>query len=123
MAVLHSYKELIVWQRAMDLVLAIYLLTQKFPSDERFGLTSQMRRAAVSIPFNIAEGRTRGSRKEFTQFVRIAYGSCSELETQLFIAQKLPSSEKIDYTKAIGLLNEVSKMLRSMIIKLEPERN
>ena len=121
--ILHSYKDLIVWQRSMDLVLAVYMSTSQLPTDERFGLISQIRRAAVSIPSNIAEGRTRGSRKEFVQFVRIAFASCAELETQILIAQKLSSLGKIDYTKTLGLLTEVSKMLRSMIIKLEPQRN
>lgn len=123
MATLHSHKELIVWQRSMDLVLSVYKISSLFPPDEKFGLTSQMRRAVVSIPSNIAEGRARGTRKEFVQFVRIAFGSCTELETQLLIAQKLPFKEKIDYTKTLGLLSEVSKMLRSIIFKLGPEQN
>ncbi len=76
---LHSYKELVVWQRAVELVVEIYNITDKFPKEELYGLASQMRRAAVSIPSNIAEGRLRGHRKEFRQFLLIAYGSGGEL--------------------------------------------
>ena len=80
---IHSYKNLLVWQRSMDLVVAIYGLTKKFPKEEIYGLTSQMRRASVSIPSNIAEGRFRGTRKDYLQFLRIAYSSGAELETQM----------------------------------------
>ncbi len=76
-----SYKDLIVWQRSMELVTAIYKLTETFPRAEVFGLTSQMRRAAVSIPSNIAEGRRQSSKRDFRQFLVIAFGSGSELET------------------------------------------
>jgi len=83
--ILKSYKDLIVWQRSMELVIAVYFLTEKYPKSELYGLVSQMRRAAVSIPSNIAEGRRRGSKKEFRQFLIIAYSSGAELETQIEI--------------------------------------
>ena len=84
-----SYRELIVWQKAIDLVVAIYRITQSFPREEAFGLTSQLRRAAVSIPSNIAEGQGRRSAKEFQRFLDIARGSLQEVETQLLIANRL----------------------------------
>jgi len=83
------FRDLRVWQKGVDLVKEIYTITKSFPSDELYGLTSQMRRAAVSIPSNIAEGFRRKGAKEFKQFLTIALGSCSELETQTVIAHEL----------------------------------
>ena len=80
-----SYRELIVWKKGMELTKAVYALTQHFPSDERFGLTSQLRRAAVSVPSNIAEGQARRSSAEFRQFISVSLGSLAELETQLIL--------------------------------------
>jgi len=118
--VINSYKNLIVWQRSIELVINIYKLTEKFPVTEIYGLTSQMRRSSVSIPSNIAEGRRRGTRKDYLQFLRVAYGSGSELETQLLIAQKLSFGDNLAYNRAGGLLNEVMKMLNVMIKKINP---
>ena len=84
-----SYTELDVWKKAIQLVLAVYRATQRFPTDELYGLRSQMRRAEVSIPSNIAEGQLRHSRKDFQRFVSMARGSLGELETQLIIAREL----------------------------------
>ena len=84
-----SYKDLIAYQKAYKLALEIYRITQKFPDSEKYGLSMQMRRAAVSIPSNIAEGYRRGSRKEYVQFLRIAFGSHSELETQISLSVDL----------------------------------
>jgi len=111
-----SFKELIVWQRAMELAQQIYRVSRDFPSSEQYGLTSQMRRSAVSIPSNIAEGRKRGTRKDFMQFLRIADGSAAELETQIILAgsfYKLPG-----LARAHELLIEVQKMLGAMLKKL-----
>ena len=105
----------------MELVALIYKTTYSFPKEEIYGLTSQIRRAAISIPSNIAEGRGRGTKKEFTQFLRISYGSCAELETQLEVAKKLSFGEKLDYNKVDILLTEVSKMLYVMIKNLNPK--
>ena len=116
---IQSYKELIVWQKSMDLVVLVYILTEGFPKEELYGLTTQMRRAAVSIPSNIAEGKLRGSRKEFIQYLRIAYGSGGELETQIEIAKRLPKTADLDFTKVDGLLSEVMKMLNGLISKLQ----
>lgn len=118
--VTHSYKDLIVWQRAIEVVLAVYDLTRKFPKEEIYGLTSQMRRSAVSIASNIAEGRGRGTRPDYLQFLRMAYGSGAELETQLEIARRLPETSNFDYEKVCGLLAEVLKMLYVMIRNLNP---
>lgn len=117
--IIYSYKDLIVWQKAVALVTAIYALTDKFPQTEIYGLTAQLRRAAVSIPSNIAEGRRRGSRKDFRQFLIIAYGSGAELETQLAIAKKLPFGENLDYVTADNLLLETMKMLNKMLSSLK----
>jgi len=114
---LFSYKDLIVWQRSIELVIAVYELTEDFPKEELYGLTSQMRRAAVSIPSNIAEGRFRGTKKDFLQFLRIAYSSGAELETQLEIAKRLRQTKDFDYSKVDSLLLEVMKMLNTMIRK------
>ncbi|MBI2018172.1 four helix bundle protein [Candidatus Daviesbacteria bacterium] len=109
-----SYKELIVWQKAMDLVREIYLLTEKFPKDEIYGLASQMQRAAVAIPSNIAEGYLRGHRKEYIQFLLIALGSAAELETQILICKPVSKFNRLDFAKAESLLTEVMKMLYVM---------
>src|SRR3989338_1893756 len=99
-----SYRDLIVWQKSMRLVIAVYELTEDFPRSEIYGLTSQMRRAAVSIPSNIAEGRRKGSRKEFKQFLINAFGSGSELETQTEIAKLLPLSKNLNSKRIDSLL-------------------
>lgn len=113
-----SYKDLFVWQKAIDLVIEIYRLTSYFPKTETYGLISQIRRAAVSIPSNIAEGRSRSTRKDFVQFLRIAGGAVAELETQLNISNKLSFVGLIDYNKASDELNKIMRMLNAMITKL-----
>ncbi|MCK9351178.1 MAG: four helix bundle protein [Candidatus Paceibacterota bacterium] len=115
---IHSYRDLTVWQRSMQLVLVIYQITEKFPKEEIYGLTSQMRRSAVSIPSNIAEGRFRNTRKDFAQFLRIAYGSGAELDTQIEIASQLQKTKDLDYQEARQLLTEVLKMLNALIAKI-----
>jgi len=119
---IHSYKDLIVWQRAIELVIEIYNLTEKFPKEEIYGLTSQIRRSAVSIPSNIAEGRFRGTKKDYLHFLRIAYGSGAELETQIEISKRLPKTKDLDYIKVGTFLEEVMKMLNTMIRKLNPNK-
>lgn len=115
---INSYKDLIVWQKSMDLVIAVYELTEQFPKSELYGITSQMRRCAVSIPSNIAEGRRRGSRRDFRQFLLIAYASGAELETQIEIVKRLPFGRNLDYTKTNSLLDEVMRMLNKMTNEL-----
>ena len=109
------YMDLIGWQRAMDLVTEIYRLTKKLPKEEIFGLTSQIRRAAVSIPSNIAEGQGRLSKGEFRVFLGNARGSLSELETQIIIAKNL---EFISESEATGLLEQASEVGRILGLKL-----
>lgn len=118
---MNTYQDLIVWKKSIDLVITIYNLTDKFPRDEIFGLTSQVRRAAISIPSNIAEGKMRGGNMEFRRFLLIAFSSGAEVETQLIIARKLPKMEKLDYNKVDSLLEEVMKMLNKLISQLEPK--
>lgn len=104
-----NHKELDVWKKSMDLVEIIYVLTKDFPDDEKFGLISQMRRCAVSIPSNIAEGAGRKGNKEFIQFIHIALGSLTELETQYLIAVRLNYVKKSD--EILEQLNDVKKLL------------
>lgn len=113
-----SYKDLIVWQKTMELVKEIYLLTNNFPKDELYGLRSQMERAAVSIPSNIAEGYLRRHRKEYVQHLSISLSSAAELETQILICKSLNKFKHLNFTKAESLLNEVMKMLFVMIEKM-----
>ena len=107
------HKQLDVWNLAMEFVTDIYRMTKQFPADERFGMIDQMRRAAVSIPSNIAEGASRQTEKEFVQFLYIALGSAAEAETQMLIAVSL------DYLKAIDTeyakLQSIKRMLKALI--------
>lgn len=112
-----SFKELIVWQRSMTLVKEVYLITEKLPRNEIYGLIDQMRRAAVAIPSNIAEGKKRKTKKDFIQFLRISDGSAAELETQILISKDL--YRNLNFQKCQDLLEEVEKMLNVMIRKLE----
>jgi four helix bundle protein len=114
-----KYEDLIVWQKAMSLVEEIYALTKLLPKDEMFALVDQMRRAAVSIPSNIAEGQERGTAKDFTRFLYIAKGSKGELETQLLICVRLKYLSSSEILVAQSLLEEIGKMLNSLIGKLD----
>ena len=109
-----SYKELIVWQRSIELVVEIYRLTRMYPKEELYGITSQTRRASVSIPSNIAEGYTRKHKQEYIQFLRISFASGAELETLILIAKKLKLTSEVEFTKSDELLEEVMKMLNKM---------
>lgn len=109
-----SYKELLVWQKSIELALIIYDLTKNFPKTENFGLISQMRRSAISISSNIAEGKMRLNKKEFRRFLLISYGSGAELETQLEISKRLNLGENIKYKTAENLLTEIMKMINKI---------
>ncbi len=109
-----SYKDLTVWQKSMDLVVLIYELTKDFPADQKFSLVNQMQRAAVSVPLNIAEGSRRRSEADNIRFLRIAFGSASELETQILISQRLRFGHSEKYSGIKSLLIEVLKMLNKM---------
>ncbi len=117
MVYLQSYKELIVWQKSIELVKEIFLLTSKFPKSELYGLISQMRRASVAIPSNIAEGYGRKHKKEYHQFLSIAYSSALELETQMIISKQLNLTNSRHFSISESLLLEVLKMLNVMIAK------
>ena len=114
-----SYRDLVVWQKAVDLSIEIYKLTSTFPKEEVYGLVSQMRRSAISIPSNIAEGKCRGTKKDFANFLKIAFGSGAELETQIVITKRLPFGTKLNYNIIDRLLEEVMKMLNSLISHLK----
>ena len=114
-----SYRDLIVWQKAIDLVAEVYKVTDGFPDREKYALSSQMRRAAVSIPSNIAEGRSRSTRKDFVNFLHTALGSGTELETQLIIAERLTYIQSADFERTTALLSEICRMLHAIIKKLE----
>ena len=116
-----DYKDLIVWQRAMDLVVDIYSITRHFPADERFGITNQIRRAAVSIPSNIAEGQGRKSTVDFVRFLRIANGSRQEVETQLLVAGHLGFLETEETDALISKLSELGRLLSGLMRSLRSE--
>ena len=112
------YRDLQVWQKGIELVKEIYLLTKQFPKEEIYGLSSQIRRASVSIPSNIAEGQARKHTAEFRQFLYIALGSLGEVDTQLEVAIQLSYLSQNDIPKAANLVLELRKMLYSLINKL-----
>ena len=116
---IESHQDLTVWQRAMELARETYQVTRTFPSEERFGLISQMRRAAVSIPSNIAEGWGRQTTNQYIQFLQVAQGSASELETQLILAVDLQFLNPRTAHKAQTQIKEIRKMLRSLIGSLQ----
>ncbi len=114
-----TYKELIVWQKAVEFVTTIYSVTKKFPKEEIYGLTNQIRRSAVSVPSNIAEGFGRNSKNEFKHFLQIAIGSLFELQTQLEIAKNLEFISDEEFDKVFSLTREIEAMLSSLIRKLK----
>ena len=113
-----SYKDLKVWQKSIELTVEIYKLVKHLPEDERFALSAQMRRAAISIPSNIAEGQQRKSTKEFVNFLSIARGSKAELQTQLYLCYKLGFLTKQQVEVPMEMLIEIGKMLNKLIASL-----
>ena len=116
-----DYKELQVWQKAMDLVVEIYKISKLLPKEETYGISDQIRRAAVSIPSNIAEGQSRNSAKEFIQFLSIARGSLAELETQLLICIKVNMLSEDNIAEAQNITTEVGKMIKGLMNKLNSQ--
>lgn len=112
-----TYKDLSAWQKSLNLAKMVYLSTADFPNEERFGLVNQMRRCAVSIPSNIAEGYGRGSDKELLRFLYVALGSSNELETQLILSFELSFMSKEAFKNVQNLNTEVNKMLSSLIYR------
>ena len=119
---LKNYKELIVWQKSYQLCLTIYKATNKFPKNEGFGLTSQMRRAAISIPSNIAEGYGRKTTPDYLRSLFIAYGSTCELETQILLSGDLDYFNKDSLSELMRDIGEVERMLNALIKSLENKR-
>lgn len=109
---MHNYRELKIWQKAIDLTEQVYLLTANFPSNEKFGLCSQLQRASVSVSSNIAEGASRESQKEFNHFLSIALGSLFEIDTQLTIAKRIGYINEIELEKLTNMILELIKMTR-----------
>ncbi len=113
-----TYRDLVVWQKAMSLVTEVYEVSRRFPKEELYGITSQLRRAAVSIPSNIAEGHARRSRSEYARLVQIAIGSLNELQTQLEITVNLKYLSKTDFERLEDRFREIDRMLSSLFEKL-----
>jgi four helix bundle protein len=116
--VVKSHRDLVVWQKAMKLAAEVYRLVKHFPSDERYRMTSQLLRAAASVPANIAEGHARGTRKDYAYFVTIARGSLAETETFLLLAQDVGLVSSDQCLVASGLVEEVGRMLNALLLKL-----
>ncbi|MFH1395285.1 MAG: four helix bundle protein [Candidatus Omnitrophota bacterium] len=114
MVKIESFKQLKIWQKGIEVVKTIYALTKRFPKEELYCLTSQMRRAAVSIPSNVAEGFKRFHNKEYIQFLHIALGSCAELETQLIVSKELGYINGVELADVSEKLDHISKMITSL---------
>jgi four helix bundle protein len=117
-----NYRDLIVWQIAIAFAKQVYLLSNQFPADERFSLTSQVRRAAVSIPSNIAEGQGRFSDADFCRFLSIAHGSLREVETQIILAVELGYLESVQITNRLESAEEVGRLINGLVRKLRERR-
>ena len=113
-----AYKELIVWQKSIELAKTVYAVSGRFPKEEQFGLTAQLRRAAVSVSSNIAEGSGRATRSEYARFLAIARGSCFEVETQLILCREIGFCAEQELVPAFALVREIGRMLNTMIRKL-----
>ena len=118
-----SYRDLDVWQRSMRLAKRIYQVTRKFPGDERFGLTNQLRRAAVSVPSNIAEGHARFGAGEFSSFISITMGSVAEIETQILLSKDLGYITSEITQEVPGELDAIGKMLRGLAKSIQKRRD
>jgi four helix bundle protein len=123
MTQIKSYKDLLIWEKGIDIIIKLYELVEEFPKEEMYALTSQLKRAAVSIPSNIAEGYGRNSTQSYIHFVSISRGSLFELETQLIVAQKLKfiKNERL-FSELMNQITEESKMINSFINKLESSK-
>ena len=118
-----THYDLDVWKKSIKLVKNVYTISAKFPKEEIYGLTSQIKRAVISIPSNIAEGASRQTNKEFIQFLYIAIGSASEVETQLIIANELNFIDGSDLNKLLKDINEIKKMINGLIKHLKERKN
>ncbi len=116
---MQSYRELIVWIKSMDLVEEVYRITRRLPKEEQYALSDQLRRAAISIPSNIAEGDGRNALKEYIRFLNIARGSKNELETQLLLCVRLNYLQDFEISRAMVMSDEIGRMLNALIKKLQ----
>ncbi|MDH5399879.1 MAG: four helix bundle protein [Cyclobacteriaceae bacterium] len=112
---MHNFRELKVWQKSIEMVKNVYQITRNFPGEEQFGLVQQLRRASVSVPSNIAEGCSRDTEKAFNNFLKMAYGSCSEVITQMIISEELLFVDDNESSTIIIHVEEIQKMLRALI--------
>ncbi|NUQ61698.1 MAG: four helix bundle protein [Pirellulales bacterium] len=115
---IRDYRQLMVWQKAMDLVETVYRTTRTFPKEELYGLTIQIRRAAVSVPSNIAEGQGRHTTRDFLHFLAIAHGSLKELETQILIAHRLNYMDQQEQAQLTSLTHEVGRLISGLVRSL-----
>ena len=115
---IRSYRELDVWKKGIELVKETYKLTEKFPEREKYGLVAQMRRSAISIPSNIAEGFRRYHNKEYRQFLYVSLGSCAELETQVTIAKQLEYIRESEEADLLEVLDHIGRMITNLLKKL-----
>jgi len=120
---IRGFKDLLVWQRSVALAVEIYKITKEFPREEIYGLTSQIRRAAVSIPSNLAEGHARNTKSQFANFIDITLGSAAELETQLAISLQTGYLKQNDYDKLVNELTEITRMLYGLLNRVQPDRH
>jgi len=118
-----NYKDLLVWKKSIEYVKMVYIIIKKFPDDEKFGLSSQVKRASVSIPSNIAEGSSRFSKKEFIRFLYISRGSLCELETLFIISKELNFIDSNELKKVLDLKDEIGKMIYGLINSLKVSEN
>ena len=121
MSEIASYRDLLVWEQAMELAAAVYRLTRDWPKDERYGITSQARRAAASVPANIAEGYGRENRGSYLQFLKVAQGSLKELETHLLIAERIEIVSGEQLAPLLAQCESVGKLLRRLMRRLQPD--
>ncbi|PWT98584.1 MAG: four helix bundle protein [Bacteroidetes bacterium] len=119
---MHKFRELLIWQRSMDLVVDIYKATLTFPKEEKFGLISQLRSCAISIPSNISEGAGRSSDSQFKHFLQIAMGSCSEVQTQVELATRLEYLRKEVMAGIVDEATQIYKMILSFYYSLDPNK-
>lgn len=118
MSIVKSYQDLRIWKQAIELVKSVYQLTRKLPKSELYGLASQMQRAAVSVPSNIAEGHNRLHEREFVQFLNISLGSCGELETQLILIRELGLSDAKECNELLEFVNSEAKQIRALLNRI-----
>lgn len=119
--VIRSYRDLEVWKKSIQWIKQLYLLSRQFPKEETYGLTSQLRRSAVSVAANIAEGRNRGTKKEFQHFLNVAYGSLAEAETHIIIAVALDYITQKDAQSVLDVASEIGRMINGLYRSLTPD--